>query len=276
MMPNDDLQVIITPTFGWLAEFATSCKSQMLISSPYVNGGIINLTDRVSKDVPRTLITRTDLRDFALGASSLDTLCTLAQDGVTIKSLSNLHAKMYIFDNSALVTSANATFSGLHRNLECGLATKNEVVVKQLASSLLKGFGARRYPASIGLEELEGLRESVAAIKVSLPAGPIIPDGSERYVDGAPALEADFSISDDAALVQGLKGWKRLTLRGVLDMPEEGFHIVDLLAVCEPVAAGEYPRNNNVREKLRQQLQLLRDLGLVEFLGKGFYRRMMN
>ena len=74
MMPNDDLQVIITPTFGWLAEFATSCKSQMLISSPYVNG-IINL----GKGTLHLISNRP--RDFALGASSLDNLCTLAQDG---------------------------------------------------------------------------------------------------------------------------------------------------------------------------------------------------
>ena len=59
-------------------------------------------------------------------------------------------------------------------------------------------------------------------------------------------------------------------------MPDSGFQISDLLAVCSPMAAREYPRNQNVRPKLRQQLQILRDLGLVEFLGKGFYRRTMN
>lgn len=35
-----------------------------------------------------------------------------------------------------------------------------------------------------------------------------------------------------------------------------------------------FPDNNNVRPKIRQQLQVLRDAGLVEFLGGGQYRRV--
>jgi len=33
-----------------------------------------------------------------------------------------------------------------------------------------------------------------------------------------------------------------------------------------------HPANRHVRDKIRQQLQVLRDLGLVEFLGDGRYR----
>ncbi len=33
-----------------------------------------------------------------------------------------------------------------------------------------------------------------------------------------------------------------------------------------------YPGNNNVRPKIRQQLQVLRDRGWLEFLGRGRYR----
>lgn len=33
-----------------------------------------------------------------------------------------------------------------------------------------------------------------------------------------------------------------------------------------------HPNNRHVRDKIRQQLQVLRDLGLLEFLGGGSYR----
>jgi type II restriction enzyme len=33
-----------------------------------------------------------------------------------------------------------------------------------------------------------------------------------------------------------------------------------------------HPKNAHVRDKIRQQLQVLRDLGLLEFLGAGSYR----
>ena len=273
----DRLEIVTTPTFPWLSEQAKVCRCRMVVGSPYVNNGLLELTNLVSPRANRVLVTRTDLRDFAVRASSLDSLCALARDGVTVKSLNYLHAKVYVFDDTALVTSANATFAGMRRNLECGLATNDKQVSDRLADSLLKGFGERRYPPSMRLEELEALHEAVAAIRVSLPTVVVPPPhDSEHSADSLPTIEAEFSIADDTALIEGLAGWKKLTMRGVLDMPEEGFQMVDLLAVCGPVAAQEYPGNNNVRAKLRQQLQLLRDLGLVEFQGGGFYRRTMN
>ena len=75
-----------------------ACNSRLLIGSPFVNDGILQLTDLVTKEASRTLVTRTDLRDFAMGASSLDTLCFLSKDGVSIRSLHGLHAKMYAFN----------------------------------------------------------------------------------------------------------------------------------------------------------------------------------
>ncbi|MCC7268444.1 MAG: hypothetical protein IT546_14060, partial [Caulobacteraceae bacterium] len=33
-----------------------------------------------------------------------------------------------------------------------------------------------------------------------------------------------------------------------------------------------YPGNRNVRPKIRQQLQVLRDQGYLDFVGRGLYR----
>ena len=62
------------------------------------------------------------------------------------------------------------------------------------------------------------------------------------------------------------------TLEGVLSMPESGFHLRDLLEVCGPVAAERYPDNHHVRDKLRQQLQILRGMEIVDFVTPGYYR----
>ncbi len=269
---NSAPQIVTTPTFDWLSQHAKACSSRILVGSPYVNDGIANLTNLASKKVSLTLVTRTDLRDFALGASSLDTLCNLARDGVAIRSLSHFHAKVYIFDcSSALVTSANATFSGMYRNLECGLATEDNQVVKKLARSLLSGLGAENPPRTVKLEELESLHVPLKAIKASLPKPPsVVPMAN---ISG---VEATFSISDQQMLLEGFRGWLRLTLRGVLAMPESGFGLQDLVNECGSVAAREYPKNRHVAAKLRQQLQRLRDIGIVDFVSPGQYRRTMH
>jgi len=39
-----------------------------------------------------------------------------------------------------------------------------------------------------------------------------------------------------------------------------------------PALSALYPENSHVREKIRQQLQFLRDHGWLEFVGRGRYR----
>ena len=69
------------------------------------------------------------------------------------------------------------------------------------------------------------------------------------------------------------RGWLADTLKCV----EEQFAIFklqDLYATCEARLQQKYPDNHHVKDKIRQQLQRLRDLGFVEFLGSGTYRYM--
>jgi type II restriction enzyme len=49
------------------------------------------------------------------------------------------------------------------------------------------------------------------------------------------------------------------------------FTLDDVYAFEDRLAA-LYPGNNNVRPKIRQQLQVLRDRGWLEFTGRGRYR----
>ena len=52
----------------------------------------------------------------------------------------------------------------------------------------------------------------------------------------------------------------------------EGAFTLEDMYGFEGRLAALYPGNNNVRPKIRQQLQGLRDAGLVAFLGGGRYR----
>jgi type II restriction enzyme len=42
--------------------------------------------------------------------------------------------------------------------------------------------------------------------------------------------------------------------------------------VFEEELRKKYPNNNFIKDKLRQQLQILRDRGYLEFVGRGIYR----
>lgn len=66
------------------------------------------------------------------------------------------------------------------------------------------------------------------------------------------------------------RGWTTLTLSIVRGLAKKSFSLSDLY---DKVRMFEdcYPHNRNVRPKIRQQLQVLRDLGLIQFEGRGKY-----
>jgi len=65
--------------------------------------------------------------------------------------------------------------------------------------------------------------------------------------------------------------WLVDTLRCIERLPNE-FSLRDVYGF-EAELRERHPENHHVRDKLRQQLQRLRDAGFIAFLGRGRYRR---
>ncbi|MGE0830486.1 MAG: DpnI domain-containing protein [Hyphomonadaceae bacterium] len=68
------------------------------------------------------------------------------------------------------------------------------------------------------------------------------------------------------------RGWLIEVMRCVEALGKRQFELAEVYAFEERLK-GLYPDNRHIREKMRQQLQRLRDAGFVEFLGNGRYRR---
>jgi type II restriction enzyme len=66
------------------------------------------------------------------------------------------------------------------------------------------------------------------------------------------------------------RGWLSDVLSCVHRMEKKTFTLADIYQF-EQELAGLHPRNKNVRPKIRQQLQVLRDEGIVVFEGGGVY-----
>jgi len=59
-------------------------------------------------------------------------------------------------------------------------------------------------------------------------------------------------------------------LRAVRQLGKPEFTLQEMYE-CEPKLKALHPNNQNVRPKIRQQLQVLRDLGLLRFGARGSY-----
>lgn len=67
------------------------------------------------------------------------------------------------------------------------------------------------------------------------------------------------------------KGWLIEVMRSVEAIGRPEFTLDEVYA-SEARLSALYPGNRNVRPKIRQQLQVLRDAGFLEFVGRGVYR----
>ncbi|MDD3006047.1 MAG: DpnI domain-containing protein [Candidatus Pacebacteria bacterium] len=114
--------------------------------------------------------------------------------------------------------------------------------------------------------------------------------GCNILMGGIPERGKIFYIKDGKAVSQNkvLDQWqKTLFLREIGENDSKGW-ILDIMQCIDKLGAQEftlseiyafedtlarkYPRNNFIKDKIRQQLQILRDRGYLEFSGRGKYK----
>ena len=70
------------------------------------------------------------------------------------------------------------------------------------------------------------------------------------------------------------RGWLMDILNCANRIPAQVFTLEDMYQF-ENMLQLKHPQNNNIKPKIRQQLQYLRDKGFIEFLGNGYYRKVL-
>jgi len=265
-------RIVVTPTETWIREAVQRCETRFVAASPFVTSMFEQILAGLRDNIERILITRVNLKDLAVGASEHEAICAIARAGISVRSLPKLHAKVYIVDSKcALVTSANATAAGLRHNLECGISIEEASLVARLTEIVLAGFGCAEEPIPWQQDELEELREPLKLIRETVYTMP-----AKQVADLERMTIAIENRNKQRQLLSSFGGWTSLVLEAVFRQPGEVFSLDELLATSRPMASRKYPDNRHVRAKIRQQLQRLRDMGLVEFRGGGTYRRLIT
>lgn len=98
---------------------------------------------------------------------------------------------------------------------------------------------------------------------------PIVTEG--RAVETSIVRKQYARLRPLEELTSESRGWTLDVLNAIRGLGKNEFALSDVYAL-EFSLARLYPRNRHIRAKIRQQLQFLRDLGLISFLGHGRYK----
>ena len=239
---------------------ANSCNS-IKLCSPYVKNNVIDnilSVKRVNTNI--NLITKVSLKNFHSKTSDVEALGKVLSVGGSVYNCSNLHAKVYMFDDKwCAITSANLTDSGLKRNIECGVMVDDDLSV----SKIINFFEIIQNRTDVGqltdkiISEIQRLLEKIP------PIAPI------KY----PQLNIDEASDKNLLTIANtLTGWKRHVFLSLGQFGEE-FTTNEVVIIAEKLQL-YYPNNNFREAKVRQILQQLRDLGLIEFVRPGLYKKL--
>jgi type II restriction enzyme len=247
---------------------------QQLFAAPFVKDNVARLIfERKPENSKISLLTSYKLSNFHRRSSDIEALRTFISHNARVRNYPSLHAKLYIFDSKkAIITSGNLTIGGLKDNYECGILTDDRELVLKLEEEFLKVFNDED-KVSVVSNYILALTEEILA---KVPSEKRIKfEKSERDLFPTPVYEPEDDMYDGGVetIRDSLSGW-RLDMFNVVSQISANVFSLEQAYSHKDILQKKHPDNRNVEAKIRQQLQELRDLGLLEFCGRGIYRKL--
>lgn len=276
-MHKQPVEIIKSPWINKFKELVTATRDTFTFTSPFIKLSAVNTIMECRKhNFTIKGITSFRLRNFERGASDLEAIKSLLYNNALLKNITNIHSKIYIFDSfAAIISSANLTPAGLRGNVELGILLQEEILVKELRNyieSLL--FDIKKSFAITEEIIIESANILNAIPKVALRQGRKLQDLEKELFKLEDSTEDKIFQAGSSSILSGLSGWKKDIFSYLLNITKDVFSLEEVYKFKKQLFR-LHPENRNIKPKIRQQLQLLRDMGLIEFTPeRGVYRKL--
>lgn len=209
-----------------------------------------------------------DLYTLFRGTSQGALLCFASRNASAI-----YHPKMYLTRDSqiatAIIGSSNLTRRGLTTNVEANVVITDDVdaeIVSEIYGtySRLKYHPHRVIPDDEFINLFADLCQREKSQENRLARDHDLRQLRETFIRKADRLQRPKPTRAD------LIGW----LEMVYDALPPGKFTNQKIYEYEEEFRQRYPQNQNIRAKIRQQLQVLRELGFIEHVSKGVWKKV--
>ncbi len=240
-------------------EKVKSSTESIILCAPFVKQSIVREIIKSKNSKARlSLVTYFNLNYYYKGASDLAAIKALINNTNHVYNFNSLHSKIYLFDKrNVIITSANLTSSGFYKNDETGILTDDETVCLGAAEKL-KDISIK--DNLINIEKVNIVDE-------------IIKNTPKEQRKNSIIENEDIFQNRNYEIDSSLSGWTKEVFLVLKEIEAENFTISDVYRYVEYFKK-KYPNNHHIEDKLRQQLQYLRNLGLIDFINRGEYRKL--
>lgn len=260
------VETVRSPWGETLARLAADCTTRVRVMSPFVKSDALDFfLAALSPKVQVHFVSRIVIGHFHRGVSDLVAFRTLLQRKASVFNAHRLHAKIYLFDEeSAVVTSGNLTMSGLEHNYEYGLLLREKSLVQQIVTDfeeLGTDSDAVSEVSASSLDHIDQMLRNMATYVEPAPWEPLADETNDEVL-----------VGETAAIAQALQGWQRLVFEKLNELPQTFY--LDQVYQFQHEFEEQYPANRHIPDAIRRELQVLRDRGLIKFLGGGHYKKL--
>ncbi len=251
---SDCLKIIKNPWQDIFIKLVKNAEEKIYLSSPFIKENVAKLiVDNKQSKVDCKILTRFTLPNIRGGGLDLSAIKYFQDANFFQKNISNLHAKIFIFDNQAIITSSNLTNGGLKNNLEYGVLIKDN---KEIEKDFLNYYNDKNHE----------FIKNKHILKV------------EDFIKDLPPISSKLrnkSLDENSIFSEDIKLIKNKLTKGNLKVFESIEEIEKEIFATEDIYkfktefTGKTPENT-----IRRNLQELRDVGLLEFIERGKYKKL--
>lgn len=262
------VEIINKPINEMFYNLVSDSKTTIRLCAPYVKEDIVNnIYEHKRENVKIDFISNFSIPNFYKRSSDIEAFKKIVEYKDEVYNCQILHAKIYVFDDRySIITSANLTSSGFEKNLEYGVFTNDVNVVNRTVEDF-KNICGDKNTGKINFDKVVHIQNILQKL----------PKFKERnFKNYDKYTEVDDILDVNLDLIKtNLNSWKRTTLDVIEFINKDEFSLEDIYR-CKYIFSKKYPNNNTIQASIRRNLQELRDLGLIKFLGNGRYKKLWN
>ena len=265
------MKIITTPWKNELLELVSNAKKSVKIITPFIKENVCQaLLSTKQNQTKFELITSFKFSYFCSGQSDLVALDKILATNGKVKIHPCINSNIYIFDDKkVIISSGNLSDRGLLDNYQYGIYLDDKVSVEKVIldyNTISKQEGTR----TVKKADIETIRKMLLTVHKNTNQKKLKLSAFEIE-----HIKETFDVVDVPidAITSVFEGWQ-LEVFNCINLTQQSVFTLEEVNLFENHLKKIFPSQKNIPDKIEIQLKYFIELGLIDSVGNGFYKKL--